>query len=494
MKKTKLCKHIKRTMALLLSLAMMWHAGSVLCVSASAECIEKNQENGNLEPGEDQEPPALEEEETKENGSLEPGEDQESSDLEEEEIKEDGNLESGEDRENCVSGEDDAKGSVILEEEEDQESQPLENEETTDEGEVSEKEEILFEENIPEAETEIPKEGERGKEQADSMEENKADLLIKTLSGETAAKAGSTLLYEIQIENTGGILLENLQLESMRTEDGLSGFWSREESPEKQEEEVKLAFLEPGQKKNFYLKIPLPEERTEKVNTSLRVRAEYSDTETELKKEIYRTAALETDVIPLKADFQVTKTADRSMAAPGEKIMYQICIRNTGERTLHSIVTTENFQMENISAEFLEKEGVQFNQSRTQAMIPKIAPGEAVRLQAAVKLPETLVSQELINEVTVITAETGEKEAVSQARVQVFGNSPDRENHQETDAKGTGTESRPASSVPKTGDETEGLLWLYLSVLSAAAVFSLSGRLRKKGLWDLREKMEKRKD
>lgn len=136
--------------------------------------------------------------------------------------------------------------------------------------------------------------------------------------------------------------------------------------------------------------------------------------------------------------------------------------------------------MENISAEFLEKEGVQFNQSRTQAMISKIAPGEAVRLQASVQLPETLVSQELINEVTVITAETGEKEAVSQARVQVFGNSSDRENHQETDAKGTGTESRPASSVPKTGDETEGLLWLYLSVLSAAAVFSLSGRLRKK--------------
>ena len=49
-----------------------------------------------------------------------------------------------------------------MEEEEDQESQPLENEETTDEGEVSEKEEILFEENIPEAETEIQKEGERG--------------------------------------------------------------------------------------------------------------------------------------------------------------------------------------------------------------------------------------------------------------------------------------------------------------------------------------------
>ena len=49
MKKTKLCKHIKRTMAILLSLAMMWHAGSVLCVSASAECIEKNQEK--REPG-----------------------------------------------------------------------------------------------------------------------------------------------------------------------------------------------------------------------------------------------------------------------------------------------------------------------------------------------------------------------------------------------------------------------------------------------------------
>lgn len=500
MRKTKLCKHIKRTMALLLSLIMMWHGGSVLRVSASAEYTEKAGEEILSFP----------EERNREAGHLE-AESQEKRSFEAEETKETGNPETGESQGNSAPGEEEAKETGILEEEKGQESQPLENEEmkegssediqknrpdeakkAADEEEVPEKEELFFEENIPAEETETQDEWEKDKDET-------ADFTITMLSGETAAKAGSTLLYEIQIENTGRTLLEKLQIESRWQEDVLSGLWSREESPEKQEEKAELDFLEPGQKKIFYLKIPLPEERKEKVNTVLCVRAEYSDAETELKKEVFRTVSLVTDIIPLKADFQVTKTADRSMAAPGDEILYQICIRNTGERTLHSVVTTENFQMENISAEFLQKEGVQLNQSRTQAMISKIAPGQAVSLQAAVKLPETLVSQELTNEVTVVAAETGEKETVSQAKVQIFGNSPDRETYQETEAEeavteGNGTESRPASSVPKTEDETEVLLWLNLFIVSAAAVFSLPGCLRRKGLGGNRGKMAKRKD
>lgn len=500
MRKTKLCKHMKRTVALLLSLTMMWYGGAVLRVSASAEYTEKAEEEILSFP----------EEEDREAGNLE-AESQGSPSLEAEETKESESLEAGESQGNSAPGEEDAKEAGILEEEKGQGSQPLENEgmkegfpediqkkqpdedqKTADEEEVPEKEELFFEENIPEEETEIQGEWENDKEET-------ADFTITALSGETAAKAGSTLLYEIQIENTGRILLENLQIESRWQEDALSGLWSREESPEKQEEKAELDFLEPGQKKIFYLKIPLPEEREEKVNTALCVRAEYSDAETELKKEIYRTASLVTDIIPLKADFQVTKTADRSMAAPGDQILYQICIRNTGERTLHSVVTTENFRMENVSAEFLQKEGVQLNQSRTKAMVSKIVPGQAVSLQAAVKLPETLVSQELINEVTVVAAETGEKEAVSQAKVQVFGNSSDRENYQETEAEEavteqSVTESRPVSSVPKTEDETEVLLWLYLFTVSAAAVFSLSGCLRGKDPGGNRGKMAKRKD
>ena len=44
MRKTKLCKHMKRTVALLLSLTMMWYGGAVLRVSASAEYTEKAEE------------------------------------------------------------------------------------------------------------------------------------------------------------------------------------------------------------------------------------------------------------------------------------------------------------------------------------------------------------------------------------------------------------------------------------------------------------------
>lgn len=79
----------------------------------------------------------------------------------------------------------------------------------------------------------------------------------------------------------------------------------------------------------------------------------------------------------LKAAFEVEKTADRKETYPGETITYQICIRNTGERTLHSVLSTERFLNANIQAQFVQKEGVTLNSTRTQALIPQIAPGEA---------------------------------------------------------------------------------------------------------------------
>ena len=87
----------------------------------------------------------------------------------------------------------------------------------------------------------------------------------------------------------------------------------------------------------------------------------------------------------LKADLSVKKTADKETAAPGETVTYQICIVNTGEKTLHSVVGTERFQAAGIHAQFLEQEGVTLNSSRTKAMIQQIPPGEAVSLQAVVK-------------------------------------------------------------------------------------------------------------
>ncbi len=75
----------------------------------------------------------------------------------------------------------------------------------------------------------------------------------------------------------------------------------------------------------------------------------------------------------IKAAFEVEKTADRTQAYPGDTITYQICIRNTGERTLHSVLSTERFQNAGILAKFVQKEGVTLSNNGTQALIPQIA-------------------------------------------------------------------------------------------------------------------------
>ena len=187
---------------------------------------------------------------------------------------------------------------------------------------------------------------------------------------------------------------------------------------------------------------------------------------------ISREASLETNVIPLKASFEVTKTADRSVAVPGDKILFQICIRNTGERTLHSVITTERFQLGKVPVQFLEKEGVVLNKAKTKARIEKIEPGKAAGLQAMVTLPENMKEQELLNEVTVTTLETGEQVMTSQARIQVKAASETKEDSENSvdndfvDTDGGAVShagaSYPASTHPKTGDPYQPLLWLAM--------------------------------
>lgn len=175
--------------------------------------------------------------------------------------------------------------------------------------------------------------------------------------------------------------------------------------------------------------------------------------------------------------YPVTKTADRSVAVPGDKILFQICIRNTGERTLHSVVTTERFQLGNVPVQFLEKEGVVLSKSKTKARIERIEPGKAAGLQAMVTLPENLKEQELLNEVTVMTLETGEQVMTSQAKIQIRAaeeveiEEADRMSvDMDNSAVSHTGESYPASTHPKTGDPYQPFLWLAMipgSVLAA---------------------------
>ena len=309
-----------------------------------------------------------------------------------------------------------------------------------------------------------------------------ADLSLSVQAEDDTIKAGSDLVYTITAENTGECDLKDLRISYNFSEKGLSGEWS-EGAEDAVGNTAYIEKLEASATKIVYLTVHLPEERTTAVSLALTAVAGKvsGDNDTGEAEEIVKNAELVTQIQALQAAFEVTKTADRSMAVPGDEIRFLICIRNTGERTLHSIVTTERFQLGNVPVRFLEKDGVRLNKSKTKAKIEQIAPGEAFGLEAVVTLPEGLEDQNLVNEVSVTTLETGEQTKIAQSEIQV--KAAEEEKQKETNADIDGEmgseqdESRPASTHPKTGDPYQPLLWLFMLPGSMLAVGWLRSRM-----------------
>lgn len=309
-----------------------------------------------------------------------------------------------------------------------------------------------------------------------------ADLSLSVQAEDDTIKAGSDLVYTITAENTGECDLKDLRISYNFSEKGLSGEWS-EGAEDAVGNTAYIEKLEASATKIVYLTVHLPEERTTAVSLALTAAAGKvsGDNDTGEAEEIVKNAELVTQIQALQAAFEVTKTADRSMAVPGDEIRFLICIRNTGERTLHSIVTTERFQLGNVPVRFLEKDGVRLNKSKTKAKIEQIAPGEAFGLEAVVTLPEGLEDQNLVNEVSVTTLETGEQTKIAQSEIQV--KAAEEEKQEETNADIDGEmgseqdESRPASTHPKTGDPYQPLLWLFMIPGSVLAVGWLRSRM-----------------
>ena len=309
-----------------------------------------------------------------------------------------------------------------------------------------------------------------------------ADLSLSVQAEDDTIKAGSDLVYTITAENTGECDLKDLRISYNFSEKGLSGEWS-EGAEDAVGNTAYIEKLEASATKIVYLTVHLPEERTTAVSLALTAAAGKvsGDNDTGEAEEIVKNAELVTQIQALQAAFEVTKTADRSMAVPGDEIRFLICIRNTGERTLHSIVTTERFQLGNVPVRFLEKDGVRLNKSKTKAKIEQIAPGEAFGLEAVVTLPEDLEDQNLVNEVSVTTLETGEQTKIAQSEIQV--KAAEEEKQEETNADIDGEmgseqdESRPASTHPKTGDPYQPLLWLFMIPGSVLAVGWLRSRM-----------------
>ena len=303
-----------------------------------------------------------------------------------------------------------------------------------------------------------------------SVQEAKTGITARLQQETKEVRAGQNLTYILSVENTGELPLENIEISSVFSQDNIKAEWKQEEGFTANGMQGIISGLKAGEIRNLQMTVQLTEEQAGELIHTVTVKAKYPGKE----ESIGCQKSVETEVIALKAAFEVEKTADRTQAYPGDTITYQICIRNTGERTLHSVLSTERFQNAGIQANFVRKEGVTLNSTGTQALIPQIAPGEAFALYATVTVPQYMASQELINEVIVTSDETGTQAMTSKANVEL----------KETDnivtvtpqpaslaSQSYGYDSKSGSayttaSKPRTGDETETALYIVLGIFA----------------------------
>ena len=322
------------------------------------------------------------------------------------------------------------------------------------------------------------------------VEAAEADMELSVTAQNEKMKAGQTIRYQVEIANTGKLDLADIRLTSSLSCPKIRQMWEDAEGLLTEGAVAEFAELKAGESRNFYVQAPLLDEQEKDLEHQVEAEARVKGRAAEV---IRKNATTINSLEALKADLSVKKTSDKETAAPGDTVTYQICIVNTGEKTLHSVVGTERFQAAGIHAQFLEQEGVTLNSSRTKAMIQQIPPGEAVSLQAVVKIPERTADQKLFNQVTVTSQETGERLMEASASVIVKGKvtvTPEERLFVQSDdqdpASGQTQMARAASTHPKTEDDTRTDLWTLLAV--TAFVIVLGGIWLRKKYADIYEK------
>lgn len=322
------------------------------------------------------------------------------------------------------------------------------------------------------------------------VEAAEADMELSVTAQNEKMKAGQTIRYQVEVANTGKLDLADIRLTSSLSCPKIRQMWEDAEGLLTEGAVAEFAELKAGESRRFYVQAPLLDEQEKDLEHQVEAEARVKDRADEV---IRKNASTINGLEALKADLSVKKTADKETAAPGETVTYQICIVNTGEKTLHSVVGTERFQAAGIHAQFLEQEGVTLNSSRTKAMIQQIPPGEAVSLQAVVKIPEKTADQKLFNQVTVTSQETGERLMAASASVIVKGKitvTPEERLFVQSDdqdpASGQTQMARAASTHPKTEDDTRTDLWTLLAVTAFVTV--LGGIWLRKKYADIYEK------
>ena len=293
------------------------------------------------------------------------------------------------------------------------------------------------------------------------------DFSVEMEAKEKALYTGKRIHMAVNLTNNGQVPFYKISLQAKVKEQELVPVWEKEPGLEVLESGAVLECLSAGETRtlSFYI----DPDMNQKSNLEL-----FAKTENPVSLE--KAAEKQLTLQQGKASFTVKKTADCDNASPGETVTYQISIHNTGEVTLHSVVTTERFGLAGVTATFQEQRGITLNKSRTQAKIPEIAPGGCVNLKAKVVLPKDLKDQNLMNQIIVVTDETGEESAVrDQATIRVEDKEKDSSGNGSGTGNGDGTgigsgnsagTTMAASTSPKTGDSSHKELFQVLILLS----------------------------
>ena len=297
------------------------------------------------------------------------------------------------------------------------------------------------------------------------------DFSVEMEAKEKALYTGKRIHMAVNLTNNGQVPFYKISLQAKVKEQELVPVWEKEPGLEVSESGAVLESLSAGETRilSFYI----DPDMNQKSNLELELFAK-----TENPVSLEKAAEKQLTLQQGKASFTVKKTADCDNASPGETVTYQISIHNTGEVTLHSVVTTERFGLAGVTATFQEQRGITLNKSRTQAKIQEIAPGGCVNLKAKVVLPKDLKDQNLMNQIIVVTDETGEESAVrDQATIRVEDKEKDGNGSGNGNGGGNGDgtgigsgnndgSTMAASTSPKTGDTSHKELFQVLILLS----------------------------
>lgn len=315
------------------------------------------------------------------------------------------------------------------------------------------------------------------------VSEAKTGITAKLQQSSTEVRAGQTVSYVLEVKNTGELSLENIELASTFSMNDIKAAWEADNGFSVNGLQGVLTALQPGESRELRMTVQVAESQSGELTHTVTVKTKHPAKDENIECQ----ASAKLNVSALNASFEVEKTADRTQAYPGDTITYQICIRNTGERTLHSVLSTERFLNAGIQAKFVQKEGVTLNSNGTQALIPQIAPGEAFALYATVTIPQYFTSQELVNEVTVVSDETGTQTMKAQSNVTLMENESTVTITPEptvtaaaVQSYGNGYASKSANayaaaSKPRTGDETETARYIMLGIFAAISGITVLG-------------------